>query len=93
MSTEETVYSCDLAGVVVGDTAISDVQGETGLLSYRGIDINDLIGMPFLHVVWMVLFGDWPSEQQKSRLRTFMSLHTRLTKLRGKIADAETRLG
>ena len=44
MSEEQTVYSADLAGVVVGETAISDVQGETGLLSYRGIDINELIG-------------------------------------------------
>ena len=33
---EETVYSNDLAGVIVGETAISDVQGEIGLLSYRG---------------------------------------------------------
>ena len=41
MSSDETIYSNDLAGIVVGDTAISDVQGELGLLSYRGIDIND----------------------------------------------------
>ena len=43
MSSEETIYSNDLAGIVVGETAISDVQGEQGLLSYRGIDINDLV--------------------------------------------------
>lgn len=79
MSAETTVSSSDLAGVVVGDTAISDVQGEQGLLSYRGIDINDLAGVPFLHVVWMVLFGDWPEEQEKSRLKTFMCRHTRLS--------------
>ena len=36
MSSKQTVYSNDLAGVVVGETAISDVQGEVGLLSYRG---------------------------------------------------------
>ena len=72
MSTEQTVYSNDLAGVVVGDTAISDVQGEAGLLSYRGYDVNDMVGVPFLHVVWMVLFGEWPNEQEKSRLKAFM---------------------
>ena len=59
MTEETSIYSSDLAGVVVGETAISDVQGENGLLSYRGIDINDLIGTPFLHVVWLVLFGEW----------------------------------
>ncbi|MEH6633968.1 MAG: citrate/2-methylcitrate synthase [Halioglobus sp.] len=79
MSSDQTVYSADLAGIVVGETAISDVQGEEGLLSYRGIDVNDMIGVPFLHVVWMVLFGDWPNEQEKSRLKAFMCLHTRLT--------------
>lgn len=76
---EQTFFSNDLAGVIVGETAISDVQGDIGLLSYRGIDINDLVGVPFLHVVWMVLFGEWPSEQEKSRLKAFMCLHTRLT--------------
>ena len=79
MTTEQTVFSNDLAGVVVGETAISDVQGDIGLLSYRGIDVNDLVGVPFLHVVWMVLFGDWPNAQEKSRLKAFMCLHTRLT--------------
>lgn len=79
MSSDETIYSNDLAGIVVGDTAISDVQGEQGLLSYRGIDINDLVAVPFLHVVWMVLFGDWPEEQEKSLLKTFMCRHSRLS--------------
>ena len=79
MTTEQTVYSNDLAGVVVGETAISDVDGDKGLLSYRGIDINELVGVPYLHVVWMVLFGDWPSEQEKSRLKAFMCKHSRLT--------------
>ena len=79
MTTEDVVFSSDLAGIVVGDTAISDVQGEKGLLSYRGIDINDLVGVPFLHVVWMVLFGDWHEEQEMSRLKAFMCRHSRLS--------------
>ena len=79
MSFEEPICSTDLAGIFVGETAISDVQGDIGLLSYRGIDIRDLVGVPFLHVVWMVLFGEWPNEQQKSRLKAFMCRHTRLS--------------
>tara|TARA_R110001592_G_scaffold363043_2_gene679771 strand:- start:27403 stop:28539 length:1137 start_codon:yes stop_codon:yes gene_type:complete len=79
MTSEQAIYSNDLAGIVVGDTAISDVQGEQGLLSYRGHDINKLVDVPFLHVVWMVLFGDWPEEQEMSRLKTFMCRHTRLS--------------
>jgi len=79
MSAKDTTFSADLAGVVVGETAISDVQGEAGILSYRGIDITDMVGAPFLHAVWMVLFGEWPSEQEKCRLKAFMCRHARLT--------------
>ena len=79
MTQENPIYSSDLAGVVVGETAISDVQGDTGVLSYRGIDINDLVDAPYLHVVWMVLFGEWPNEQQRKHLVSFMCRHTRLT--------------
>ena len=55
MSSNETVFSPDLAGIVVGETAISDVQGDSGVLNYRGIDINDMVGTPFLHAAWMEL--------------------------------------
>ncbi len=79
MSTDQTVFSSDLAGVVVGETAISDVQGDNGLLSYRGVDINDLVGVPYLHVVWLVLFGNWPDEQETRRLKSFMCLHASLS--------------
>jgi citrate synthase len=79
MTAKESLYSTDLAGVIVGETAISDVQGDVGLLSYRGFDINELIGVPFLHVVWLVLFGEWPDERKKSRLKAFMCRHTRLS--------------
>jgi len=79
MTSEQAIYSSDLAGIVVGDTAISDVQGEQGILSYRGIDINDLIEVPFLHVVWRVLFGERHNQQEMSRLKTFMCRHMRLS--------------
>lgn len=79
MTSEEPIYSLDLAGIVVGDTAISDVQGEQGILSYRGLDINELVGMPFLHVVWLVLFGERHTTAQMSRLKTFMCKHMRLS--------------
>lgn len=79
MSSEQTVFSPDLAGIIVGETAISDVQGDCGALNYRGIDINDMVGTPFLHTVWMVLFGEWPNAQEKSQLKAFMCRHACLT--------------
>ncbi|QFU77375.1 citrate synthase [Halioglobus maricola] len=79
MPETQSVYSSDLAGVVVGETAISDVQGEAGVLSYRDIDINDLVDVPFLHVAWLVLFGEWPTESEKRALKSFICQHAALT--------------
>ena len=60
MTAEATVCSSDLAGMVVGDTAIPDVQGEQGLTQCCRYRHQRPGGRAFLHVVWMVLFGDWP---------------------------------
>lgn len=79
MGAQQEIYSSDLAGVVVGETAISDVQGDIGLLSYRGIDIKDLASKPFEQVVWLVLFGEWPAQEQEHLLRKLMSQHTQLS--------------
>lgn len=78
MSDSELV-SFDLAGVIVGETAISDVQGDTGRLSYRGYAIQELVGKPFWQVVWLVLFGEWPSVVQEQRLQEAMAVHGRLS--------------
>ncbi len=70
--------SPDLAGVIVGETAISDVQGEAGYLSYRGIDITELAQQPFLQVVWQVLFGQWPDPAQEQQLRDHLAINSTL---------------
>ena len=79
MTTEQPIYSNDLAGVIVGETAISDVNGEQGLLSYRGIDINELVDRPFLEVVWLVLFGNWPNATQEAQLEQLLADHSQLS--------------
>ncbi|PLW69259.1 citrate/2-methylcitrate synthase [Pseudohalioglobus lutimaris] len=79
MSETQTVFSNDLAGIVVGETAISDVQGDIGLLSYRGIDINELVDVSFLHVAWLVVFGEWPTDEERRRLKSFMCSNAQLT--------------
>ncbi|MEM1155414.1 MAG: citrate/2-methylcitrate synthase [Pseudomonadota bacterium] len=78
MTSSEPIYSTDLAGIVVGDTAISDVQGECGRLSYRGYDIADLVNVPFLEVVWIVLFGSRPDAEEHEVLNDFMLEHSQL---------------
>lgn len=73
-------YSDNLAGVEVGETGISDVRGEEGLLIYRGYPLEALVNEPFWRVVWLVIFGDWPAREEEEDLRQFMALHARLEK-------------
>ncbi len=77
--TDSTVFSPDLAGIEVGETRISDVRGEEGVLSYRGYRIESLADKPFWQVVWLVVFGDWPNAAQEAALQGFMAEHARLT--------------
>ncbi|MEP6389520.1 MAG: citrate/2-methylcitrate synthase [Halioglobus sp.] len=72
MTIQNEIFSVDLAGVIVGETAISDVQGEAGVLSYRGIPITKLVDKPFQEVVWLVVFGDWPNAQQSAQLLEYL---------------------
>lgn len=75
----EQVFSPDLAGIVVGETAISDVNGALGHLSYRGVPIEALVDRPFWQVVWLVLFGDNPDANQIASLQEFMVSHSELS--------------
>src|SRR6476469_7560361 len=47
-----------LAGVPAARSAVSDVDGERGILEYRGIRIEDLCARStFLETSWLLLFG------------------------------------
>src|SRR6185369_11360448 len=54
-----------LEGIHVDATAISNVEGDIGRLSYRGYPIEELIQLDYTAVVWLVLFGELPLEQQR----------------------------
>jgi len=79
MLIEKETISFDLAGIIVGDTSISDVQGDAGILAYRGIPIEALVDRPFLQVAWLLVFGTWPTTEQEQALTEFMALHRRLS--------------
>ncbi|MEE4190516.1 MAG: citrate/2-methylcitrate synthase [Halieaceae bacterium] len=69
-----------LEGVVVGATAVSDVDGAAGRLSYRGIDIETLVQRPYLHVAWLLLYGAPPSPRQEQTLAHFLLEHRALAR-------------
>src|ERR1700716_4445468 len=60
-----TVVNPGLEGIVVGETVLSNVEGEVGRLTYRGYDIHDLAEHAnYEEVVHLLLFGHLPTHQQ-----------------------------
>ncbi|KAA3598374.1 MAG: citrate/2-methylcitrate synthase [Calditrichaeota bacterium] len=69
-----------LAGVIVDETKISNVEGEFGRLSYRGYEVHELIEkQSFTETVWLVLFGEFPNPEQNSNLNKFLIENSELT--------------
>jgi citrate synthase len=61
----EQTYGRGLEGLVVGDTAISEIDGRLARLLYRGFPIEDLVGRAsFEEVTYLILFGEMPDAKQ-----------------------------
>jgi len=59
-----------LEHVVMGDSSITRVAGETGGLAYRGFDIGELVGLAsYEAVLYLLLRGDPPSPSEEAALR------------------------
>ena len=67
-----------LEGVVVDQTAISNVEGDCGRLSYRGYLIEDLVTRRYEDVVWLVIFGELPDDDQRQELESFLRANREL---------------
>jgi citrate synthase len=62
-----------LADVVAASTAVSDIDGRAGVLSYRGYDIHDLAGtISFEECVHLLQRGSLPTRAQLDELRSEM---------------------
>ncbi|MBD1583633.1 citrate/2-methylcitrate synthase [Pseudoalteromonas sp. S16_S37] len=72
MKEMEGIYSPSLEGVYVGETKISNVEGDIGRLSYRGLDIETLSEMSYLDVVVIILFGHHVCNKVKDKVNTFL---------------------
>ena len=61
------------------NSAITYIDGNKGILRHRGYDINDLAtNSNFLEVCYLLLHGDLPSPQDKSKFENVISNHTML---------------
>jgi citrate synthase len=62
---EEKTKNVGLRGVIVADTKISDVDGENGILIYRGYRIEELAkNSTFEETAYLLLHDELPAEQQ-----------------------------
>lgn len=60
--TTDTTFSKGLVGVVAAQTALSSVDGQNGILTYRGINIDDLAGQAsYEEVVYLLFYGRLPN--------------------------------
>lgn len=70
----DNVVDRGLEGVVVGDTVLSNVEGQAGGLTYRGYDIHDLAqSAQFEEVVHLLRYGSLPTQTQLDELNAKLS--------------------
>src|SRR5581483_4343137 len=68
-----------LAGVPAAKSAVSDVDGQRGILEYRGIRIEDLCAKSsFLETAYLLLFGRLPNRAELERFVTDVTRHRRI---------------
>lgn len=68
-----------LAGVPAAKSSISDVDGQKGILEYRGIRVEELCARSsFLETSYLLLFGRLPSAQEWDRWVSDITRHRRI---------------
>lgn len=68
-----------LAGVPAARSAVSDVDGQAGVLEYRGIRIEALCEhSSFLETAWLLLFGRLPTQEQLTQFTKDVTCHRRI---------------
>jgi len=70
-------------------SAITFIDGERGILSYRGYPIEELAERSsFLEVAWLLIHGELPTEQERASFRREITYHTMLHEDFGRFFDA-----
>jgi 2-methylcitrate synthase len=68
-----------LAGVPAAKSAVSDVDGERGILVYRGIRVEELCaGSSYLETAYLLLFGQLPNRDAFTRWQQDIMHHRRV---------------
>lgn len=68
-----------LAGVPAAKSGVSDVNGERGILEYRGIRIEDLCAQSsFLETTYLLLFDRLPTRSELAKFVRDITVHRRI---------------
>jgi 2-methylcitrate synthase len=68
-----------LAGVPAAKSEVSDVDGQRGILEYRGIRIEDLCSQSsFLETTYLLLFGRLPTQSELKKFIGDITIHRRI---------------
>ena len=79
MEEREMAVVPGLAGIPAAESAISYIDGEKGILEYRGIPINTLAEeSSFLEVSYLLLYGKLPTAEEVKKFTIDITCHTRL---------------
>lgn len=71
-----------LEGVVVSSTELTKVDGQAGLLIYRGYDVTQLAGIvPYESVAHLLWFGHLPSKEELHEIRQKLAVKRSLPEL------------
>ncbi len=72
-------FSPGLAGVPATRSKVSWIDGQKGILEYRGFPINMLAEESnFIEVAYLLLFGSLPTESQMTRFDLDLRIHRRI---------------
>jgi len=75
----EYLYSPGLAGVPAAKSKISYLDGQKGLLEYRGISIEQLAEQStFIETAYLLLFGKLPSRKELEKFEADIRRHRRI---------------
>ncbi|WP_026906493.1 citrate/2-methylcitrate synthase [Paucisalibacillus globulus] len=68
-----------LKGVTAVQTLLSNIDGEKGVLTYRGIDIQKLVEMySFEEIAYFLIYGEIPDEEMRENFNNKLKKHRNL---------------
>lgn len=74
------VYRPGLEGVPATQSAVCDIDGQQGILSYRGYRVEDLAAQStFLETTYLLIWGELPDAEQLAAFEQEVQMHRRVS--------------